>query len=157
MIPKGIIMIANGEITFEDGEVIDGAWKTLMITLFSIVWLAYLPTIFSVLKIVFIYKCKPFEITPEGIKNTFVCINLLCFMIIRPVKLIPWDSVKWVMDDEEGLAIRVRVKKVKAGLIAKLMLLVLGYVFCMGMAKPKLSEADKNLCMLHCKGYAQCL
>lgn len=155
--PKIIMMLLNGEIAYEDGEVISGVMRTLMITLFSIVWILYLPTVFSILKIVFVYKCKPFEITPEGIKNTFICIPIFCIMVVRTVKLIPWESVKYIDGEDGVMHFRLRLRKVKCGLLAKLYLFVLGYSFCIGLAGPRLSVADRNLCMLHCKGYAEFL
>ena len=156
-IPKVIGMLMNGEIAFDDGEIISGTIRTLMIVMFSIVWLLYLPTVFAIIKIVFVYKCKPFEITPAGIENTFICVPIFCIMVVRTVKLIPWECVKIINADNGTIYFRLRVKNLKCGLIAKLYLFIVGYAFCAGIAGPKLSEADQNLCMIHSKNYAKIL
>ncbi len=152
---RTIYMIETGGLTWADGP-IEGFEKTFIITLFSVVCVLYLPTIFSILKIIFLYKCKPFEITPEGVKNTFVFTVFLCFVIIRPVDFIPWESVKNVITAGDlVINLRLKTKDIKASPIAKLVLKLLGYSFCITFVKPELTEVDIDYCVRHCEQHSK--
>lgn len=136
---KVILMTFNGEVVDESGTVIE---PDFILVMMGLVLMSYLITVISLLKIYIKNKGCGLIITDRGIENTVVFINLFAFVIVLPVKLIPWEAIKYYDKEEKSLYIRVHRKEIGAGFFAKLIISVLGYNFCKGFVKPDVTEED---------------
>ena len=93
-----------------------------------------------------------FVMDENGISQTFVGIVLLAFMVMLPVKQIPWDAVVAVTKDENGaLKLKLQTGKVKAPFLAKL-ILKMGYSFPIC----SLGRAEKEEWKTAMKNYIRC-
>ena len=136
---KVIFMLLNGEIMYEDEPMHKSVAILISIPL-CVVLSNYVITSYTLLRQLIKFEKSVVTITPEGIENTLVFLNLFAFIFVLPVKLIPWEAVKYF--DEENTYIRVNTKLVKAGWFAKLLLLVLGYQFCYSFIKPNVKSEE---------------
>ncbi len=134
-----LLMVINGEIVDESGAVVE---FDLLLAPIVLVLFTYFITVVSLLKILFQNKGCGLLITDRGIENTVVFIALFAFVIVVPVKLIPWEAIKYCDKGEKSLYIRVYKKEIEAGFFAKLIISVLGYSFCQGFIKPDVTEED---------------
>ncbi len=91
------------------------------------------------------YKGAVITLTDKGIENTLAFTWLFAFVFIRPVKLIPWESVKYYDENDGHPYVRLRVKKVKAGWLARLILRMWGFMFLHSFVKPHVSAEDVNV------------
>lgn len=88
------------------------------------------------------FKGAVITLTDAGIENTLVFTWLFAFVFIRPVKLIPWEAVKY-SDEESGRPyIRVRVKETQARWLARLILRIQGFIFLYSFVKPRVDLED---------------
>ncbi len=81
------------------------------------------------------------ELTERGIENTLVFLNLFAIVLVLPVKCIPWGAVKYADLGREPY-IRVNTGKVNAGVIARLVLWVVGYHFCYSFVRPAVTAEE---------------
>ncbi len=88
------------------------------------------------------YKGAVLTITEKGVENTLVFTWLLAFVFIKPVKLIPWESVTYYDNVDGAPYIRMKVKEVNAGWLARMILRLFGFMFHVTFIKPKVSEDD---------------
>ena len=88
------------------------------------------------------YKGAVITLTDMGIENTLVFTWLFAFVFIRPVKLIPWETVKYYDENDGHPYVRLRTKEVRAGWTARLILRLWGYMFLHSFVKPKVSAED---------------
>ena len=136
-----LFMLFNGQVKFDDNEAIDRFLVIITCTMIIIVLSTWISSCLRMLFQLIKHKKSLVTITPNGIENTLVFINLFAFVIVSPVKLIPWEAVKYY-DGDENPYIRINVNMVKAGWFAKLLLRVLGYHFCYSFVKPIVSSDD---------------
>lgn len=85
---------------------------------------------------------QAFQLTREGIANTFQMEGawLLCFWY--KINLIPWEAVRSVYRDEGFYKLHLDVSKVKAGRFAKRHLASDGYAFAYNWISPKMTKED---------------
>lgn len=115
----GGVMTENGPM--DKNESLFLGIGVLLIAL-SWIWSAWVMLSFCV-------KGVAFVMDENGISQTFVGIVLLAFMVMLPVKQIPWDAVVAVTKDEnDALKLKLQTGKVKAPFLAKL-ILKMGYSF----------------------------
>ena len=138
---RAVYMILNGEVTYYD-EDMSRAFEIALSIPLSLVLLTYAKTTFTMIKQLFKFNKSGVTITENGIENTLVFINVLAFVMVSPVKLIPWEAVTFYIDVDGAPYIRVNVRLVKASWFAKLLLLVLGYNFGFPFVKPKVEMLD---------------
>ncbi len=136
-----LFMLLNGEVKYEDNEALDKMLVIITSTVIIIVLSTWILSCLRMISQLIRNKKSLLTITPSGIENTLVFINLFAFIIVAPVKLIPWESVKYY-DGDDAPYIRVNVNMVTAGWFAKLLLRVLGYHFCYSFVKPAVSVDD---------------
>ena len=91
------------------------------------------------------YKSAVITLTDRGIENTLVFTWLFAFVFIRPVKLIPWEAVKYCDTENSHPYVRLRVKKAKAGWLARLILRLKGYIFLVSFVKPRVLSEDVEI------------
>lgn len=138
--PKAIYMLLNNQVTYE-GTYFTPFLGTLTAVLFSIVWFIYLISGISILRLIVKNKLTAFTLTDKGIENTAVIINILAFIIVLPVKLIPWEAVEFY-DDHIHPYVRLNTKLVKSGIVSKLILKITGFSFCARFVKQSITEED---------------
>lgn len=135
-----VSMLFKGEVSYEDGEMPKAVSVALGIMI-CIVLSSYLLSVVMMLRQLIKFRGIGLEITPRGIENTFVFLYLFAFVIVVPVRLIPWETVKY-FDKDDRPYIRVKAGKVQAGLLAKAILAVLGYSFCLSFVKPEVDIGE---------------
>lgn len=134
-------MLLRNEVALEDGPM-PPILSRFLAAFISVILLSYLYSSIVMLWQVFRYKGLGLTLTSAGIENTVVYINLLAFVIVAPVKLIPWEAVHYTDFDEKSPYARVRIRKVEAGLPAKAILFIMGYHFCYGFVRPCVAVED---------------
>lgn len=91
------------------------------------------------------FKGAVITLTDAGIENTLVFSWLFAFVFIRPVKLIPWESVKYYDEDDGHPYVRLRTKEVRARWLARLILRLWGYMFLVSFVKPRVLSEDVEI------------
>ena len=104
--------------------------------------LSYLQSAYYLWRQLIKFKGTVITLTDAGVENTLVCIWILAFVFIRPVKLIPWASVKYYDQDNGHPYVRLHTKQAKAGWLARLILRIQGYIFLYSFVKPPVSTED---------------
>lgn len=140
---RAVYMLLGGQVSYgEDGEEIGKGLSVFMAVLVSLVLSTYFITVLNLLKQIICFKRTALTITENGIENTLILLNLFAFVFVVPVKLIPWEAVKY-FDSDNGIPyIRINIKEIEAGFLAKAVLFVLGYDFCFGFVKPHVCVED---------------
>ena len=143
---RGEQMLLTGQVSFGD-DLTAGENRFLCIfsavILFLPLW-TYILSSFRLWKQIIRYRGAVITLTDAGVEHTLVFAWLFAFVFIKPVKLIPWEAVKY-FDDEEGHPyVRLHVKQVKAGWLAKLILRLRGFLFHVSFVKPRVSVEDVN-------------
>jgi len=85
---------------------------------------------------------QAFQLTEEGIANTFSMDAAGPVLIWYKIDLIPWEAVRSVYRDEGFYKLHLDVSKVKAGRFAKRHLAADGYAFAYNWISPKMTKAD---------------
>lgn len=143
---KVIWMLLNGEVMDDSGDMSAAASVSLSI-LIGIAFSTYVETAVMMLWQVLRFDGCLLEINQNGIENTLVFVNILAIVLVVPVKRIPWEAVTYTDFDDDPY-IRVNTKKVRAGRLAKLLLMIMGYQFCLSFVKPKVT-CDEVKCYEH--------
>ena len=91
------------------------------------------------------FKGAVITLTDAGIENTLVFTWLFAFVFIRPVKLIPWEAVKYYAPEDSHPYVRLRAKEVKAGWLARMILKLKGYGFLFSFVKPRVPAEDVDI------------
>ncbi len=131
---------------FED---ISGIEYWFIISLIGLICLVCLSSVFVLLRQIIKFNNIAFTVDREGIHDTFVSIILFSFIIILPVKLIPWNAVKEIKKDDDKLSLEINRKEVVASPVAKIILGIFGYDFCKSAIK-ELDENEKNIILDYC-------
>jgi hypothetical protein len=153
MIARVLFMLYNGEVSDESGEPLPRVISGLISFMLVCVGITYLITFIALVKQITVYKNTAFRIDENGIHNTAVFTWLFAFVIASNVEFIPWSSV-YLADRETGY-IRVRKNGIRASLFGKTILWILGYNFCYGFTKKKLSDAEYDLIFSYCDKYVK--
>lgn len=137
-----ICMLLSGEIVMEDNSPISPlvAWGISAILCFPL--LTYFISVLTMLRQVIVYKRRALTITYEGLENTLTFVNLFAFILVVPIKFIPWEAINYYDDKEKFPCVRVSVKQIKASPIAKAILFVRGYMFCANFCKPIVTHSE---------------
>ncbi len=136
-----IWMLLSGRVSFSDGEM-NKIIAILLSIMIGVVLCTYAITAFNLIKQLVKHKRCVLTVTSAGVENTLVFIAVLAFVIVLPVKLIPWEAVTYYdtdLDKNGSPYIRVKTKYVDAGLLAKFALMIMGYSFCISFVKPCVS------------------
>jgi len=145
-----VSLLASGQVTDENGEALSPALVGFMCGMFLLIFGSYAITFVSMLTQVISQKGAAFCIDETGVRNTLVMVNLLAFVFVFRVKLIPWSAVYYV-DTSEGAYIRVKRNEVKASFFGRLVLWIVGYHFCQSMITKKLTSEEQKQIETYCK------
>lgn len=135
-------LFLTGQILDENGEKIGFLWSLIPVVVITPILFLYLISFINMIKLFIKNKGCGLIITYDGIENTAVVLKLFAFVLVLPVKCIPWESVKYYDNDDDTPYIRVDTKQVQAGFLAKIILKILGYNFCYSFVKPDVSTED---------------
>lgn len=149
-----IYMLLTGQVVDENDQPLTSVFTWIVSSLLAIVMSSYLMTVIRSLRQLIAYRGAAFTLTSAGIENTLIVVNLLAFVFVFPIRLIPWSSVRSI-DLDDGVYIRVKRDGVQAGSLSRLALWILGFPFCAGMIKPKLAPEEIEQIRLYCRPYAE--
>ena len=107
--------------------------------------MSYLRSAFYLWRQIIKYKGAVITLTDRGIENTLVFTWLFALVFVRPVKLIPWEAVKYYAPEDGHPYVRLRAKEVKAGWLARLILKLKGYIFLFSFVKPRVPSEDVEI------------
>ena len=144
---RALYMLFAGQVSFGD-DLTAGENKFLCIFAAVVLFfplLSYLRSALCLWIQILRYKSAVITLTDRGIENTLVFTWLFAFVFIRPVKLIPWEEVKYCDTENSHPYVRLRVKKVKAGWLARLILRLKGYIFLVSFVKPRVLSEDVEI------------
>ncbi len=120
-----------------------------IISLITLICLVCVSSVLVLLRQIIKFNNIAFTVDREGIHDTFVSIILFSFIIILPIKLIPWSAVKEIKKDDDKLKMEINREEVVASPVAKLILGIFGYDFCQSAIKD-LYENEMNIIMNYC-------
>ena len=144
---RALYMLFAGQVSFGD-DLTAGENKFLCIFAAVVLFfplLSYLRSAWYLWRQLIRFKGAVITLTDAGIENTLVFTWLFAFVFIRPVKLIPWEAVKYCDTENRHPYVRLQVKKVKAGWLARLILRLKGYVFLVSFVKPRVLSEDVEI------------
>ncbi len=139
-----LYMLSAGEVSFGD-DLTAGENRFLCIITTAILFfplLSYLRSAYYLWRQLIKFKGAVITLTDAGVENTLVFIWLFAFVFIRPVKLIPWEAVKYYDRDDGYPYVRLHTKEVEARWLARLILKIQGFVFLYSFVKPRVPTAD---------------
>ena len=139
-------MLLWGQVSFGD-DLTAGENKFLCIFAAVLLFfpiLSYIRSSYYLWRQLIKFKGAVITLTDRGIENTLVFTWLFALVFIRPVKLIPWEAVKFYDEDDGHPYIRLHTKEVRARWLAKLILRMWGFIFLHSFVKPKVSAEDVN-------------
>lgn len=129
-------LFLTGQMLDENGEKLGFLWSLILSVVIATVLIFYLASFINMLRLLLQNKGCGLKISDAGIENTAVVLQFLAFVLVLPVKHIPWESVKYYSATDNATYIRVDTKQVRAGFAAKIILKISGYNFCKGFVKP---------------------
>ena len=144
---RALYMLFAGQVSFGD-DLTAGENKFLCIFAAVVLFfplLSYLRSALCLWIQILRYKSAVITLTDRGIENTLVFTWLFAFVFIRPVKLIPWEAVKYYAPEDGHPYVRLRAKEVKAGWLARLILRLKGYIFLVSFVKPRVLSEDVEI------------
>ena len=144
---RALYMLFAGQVSFGD-DLTAGENKFLCIFAAVVLFfplLSYLRSAWYLWRQLIRFKSAVITLTDRGIENTLVFTWLFAFVFIRPVKLIPWEAVKYYAPEDGHPYVRLRAKEVKAGWLARLILRLKGYIFLVSFVKPRVLSEDVEI------------
>ena len=144
---RALYMLSAGQVSFGD-DLTAGENKFLCIFAAVVLFLplmSYARSSYYLWRQLIKYKGSVITLTDKGIENTLAFTWLFAFVFIRPVKLIPWESVKYYDENDGHPYVRLRTKEVRAGWLARLILRMWGFMFLHSFVKPHVSAEDVNV------------
>lgn len=135
-------LFLTGQMLDENGEKLGFLWSLILAVVIASVLVFYLASFVNMLRLLLQNKGCGLKISDAGIENTAVVLQFLAFVLVLPVKYIPWKSVKYYSAADNTPYIRVDTKQVQAGFAAKIILKISGYNFCKGFVKPCVVSED---------------
>lgn len=141
---RALYMLFAGQVSFGDDLTV-GENKFLCIFAAVVLFLplmSYARSSYYLWRQLIQYKGAVITLTDRGIENTLVFTWLFAFVFIRPVKLIPWESVKYYDEDDGHPYVRLHTKEVRARWLARLILRMWGFLFLHSFVKPHVSAED---------------
>lgn len=138
-----LVLIMVGRVTYmwiNDETTDEGDALEIMMPLILLISLSWLWSVIVMLRQYIVHKGRAFTLTEAGIENTLIVTIVFALIFVLPVKWIPWEAVTY--SDGEEKYIRVKRKYIRAGFLAKTFVALLGYQFCLGFTKPKMTRQD---------------
>ena len=136
-----IWMLLNGEVLNGDEEM-SREMAIFLSVMMGLAFSTYIETAVALIWQLVRFRGCCLQITASGVENTLVYVNILAFVLVLPVKRIPWEAVKYADLDDQTPYIRVDPKQVEAGTLAKLLLKILGFQFALSFVKPQVTSED---------------
>ncbi|MBQ7131390.1 MAG: hypothetical protein IJO29_02360 [Oscillospiraceae bacterium] len=139
---KVVYMLLSGQVTYENNEKVPFVLAAVISVLTILVCSTYALSLITLLKQVICHKNSAFKLDENGIYDTVCAVMFLAFVIVVPIKHIPFSSVTYTDSDEDSIYIRMKTKEVNAGRTAKIILAIMGYHFCYSFTSKKLTEDE---------------
>lgn len=143
LIAKVFFMLYTDQVSYgENEEAITGWFRILITCLFALPTSSYIISAVSMIKHLIRNGATAIKLTPNGVEDTLVGMVFLAFIFIVPVKLIPWEAVKYSSKTNDMPYIRVRRKMINAGFLARIIISIKGFSFCPLFAKPQVKYEE---------------
>lgn len=94
----GIYFLNANEILMEDGAPMDSTTKMIFTVLMSLIAFSWSVSLFILIRQMLLKYA--FVMDEDGIHNTVTAIVILAFIVIVPVKLIPYDAVLYTKEED---------------------------------------------------------
>lgn len=94
----GIYFLNANEILMEDGAPMDSTTKMIFTVLMSLIAFSWSVSLFILIRQMLLKYA--FVMDEDGIHNTVTVIMILAFIVIVPVKLIPYDAVLYTKEED---------------------------------------------------------
>ena len=94
----GIYFLNANEILMEDGAPMDSTTKMIFTVLMSLIAFSWSVSLFILIRQMLLKYA--FVMDEDGIHNTVTVIVILAFIVIVPVKLIPYDAVLYTKEED---------------------------------------------------------
>ena len=94
----GIYFLNANEILMEDGAPMDSTTKIIFTVLMSLIAFSWSVSLFILIRQMLLKYA--FVMDEDGIHNTVTAIVILAFIVIVPVKLIPYDAVLYTKEED---------------------------------------------------------
>lgn len=144
-------LIGTGRVADENGEALAPVWNTVFYIVITIIGTTYFITFLALILQFIRFKSAAFTLDSDGIHNTLCIVMLFAFVLVVPVKFIPWSAVKSLDTDDEVVSVRLNTAQVQASRLGKLILAVRGYSFCYTFTKEALSAEETQQIAAYCK------
>ena len=136
-----LLVSIKDEITAAGGIIDKGIVSPVNIAL-AVCFTSYLLTAGVLVQTYLNNKGCGFTITDEGIANTFIVLDFFAIYLALPVKLIPWDAITEIHDEETCICATADKKKVRTSLLGQLVIAKSGFCFCRGLVTPQVQKQD---------------
>lgn len=94
----GIYFLNANEILMEDGAPMDSTTKIIFTVLMSLIAFSWSVSLFILIRQMLLKYA--FVMDEDGIHNTVTAIVILAFIVIVPVKLIPYEAVLYTKEED---------------------------------------------------------
>ena len=141
----GVYFLNANEILMEDNAPMDSGTKMILTVLMSVVLLSWSLSLVTVIRQMVLGYA--FYIDESGINTTATANMVLAFIFVVPVKLIPYDAIQKITEENGILSVEIDKSKIKSA--SALKLFVRGkYHFFSGFTKEK-TEKIKEIINLN--------
>ncbi len=138
---KVIVMLLAGEVAMEDGPM-DPTYARVLAIVSALVLLTWLISVLTMLRQLIFYRGTELTLTHEGIEHTTVTVVILAFVLVLPIKFIPWEAVTYYGKKDGHPYVKVDTGRVKASFVAKAILKASGYAFCGNACRPPVTVEE---------------
>lgn len=140
---RAIYMLLTDQIVDENDDSLPRFIVYLICLLFIPVLSSYLGTVWTLSTHMIRHDRTALTIDQDGIHHTIICMNLLALFLVGRIEFIPWHAVTGLDDTDGKPYIRVKLRQIRASRLGKILLFIMGYSFCQGMAKPSFTDEEK--------------
>lgn len=113
----GIYFLNANEILLEDGAPMDSQTKLIFSVIMSVIVSSWSLSLLTVIRQMFL-GCA-FYIDNNGIHTTATAIMVLAFIFVVPVKLIPYEAIEQISEEDGILSIKINKSKIQTVPILK--------------------------------------
>lgn len=138
----GIYFLNTNEILMEDNSAMASGTKALFTALMSIVAVSWTMSLFALLRQIIVGIA--FCMDNDGIHTTATAVMVLAFIFVVPIKIIPYDAIVQVYEDNGILSIKLDKSKIAVLPILRPFVRK-EYHFFSGFTKEKAIEIERVL------------
>ena len=147
-IVKVMIMLAKNQIKMDD-EPMPTAYRIIIGIIVYSFGSLYIYTAFAMLFNYIKNRSRAFQITENGIENTFILNILFALVLFERIKVIPWDAIKGYERKNGNYYLKLDTSKIRLSKLAKSRIKLFGYLPANGLTEPMCEEDFKTYIQPH--------